>query len=102
MTIRQSAFFCNPFVTICYLLATLDTQEICNKVGIVPHGHKTPEYERLLKAGILPIPLADRRDHPLQPDIEPLPLMDADAIQDAPDLDSDEGDLDEEELDRRL
>ena len=67
-------------------------EEICERVGMVPHGHKAAEYERLLHAGILPIPLADRKFEQMQLDVEAeavVPKAIADVVVETTDDDPD-------------
>ena len=80
-------------------------QELCSRLGCIPHGHGTKAYQHMLKGGELPLPLADRKgSRGLDVDVEelpiggknapPLPIEDGDAVDDGP--------CDDDDLDRRL
>ena len=57
---------------------------------MVPHGHKSVDYQRLLDGGELPTPLEDKKHERLQTDVEPAPVEHAVLPLPLPALDVDE------------
>ena len=77
------------------------SQDICARLGMVPHGHKSAVYETLLDGGGLPVPLLDKHSDRLKPDVDVLPIGDKLAPDVHPEVEADievEGD----ELEKRL